>query len=87
MTDDFNQAQFIADKFGGTIALAEAIGVPYHRVADWCRRTKFIPERDRAKVLDAGVARSIDVTPYDFIRHLVPARPVPDARPGASPVK
>lgn len=71
MQEKFNQAQFIADKFGGAGSLADAIKVPYHRVADWCRRTRFIPEKHRPDVLQAAVRLGVDVTPYDFIRHLV----------------
>jgi hypothetical protein len=88
MPETFNQARFIADKFGGATALAEALpGVEYHRVSDWCRRSRYIPERFRQAILEAAAARGIDVTPYDFIRHLVPVHPAPDARPGASPAK
>lgn len=71
MPGDFNQAQFIADKFGGTTALAEATGIPYHQVAYWCRTTKFIPENKRQRVLEVAAAREVDVTAFDFIRHLV----------------
>ncbi len=74
MPDIFNQAQFIADKFGGASSLATAIGVPYPRVADWCRRTRFIPEKHRMDVLMAAKARNIDVTAFDFVRHLVTVR-------------
>lgn len=69
--EPFNQAEFIADRFGGTTALADALGLPYHQVRDWCRRTRFIPEKHRPSVLIAARERGVDVTPFDFIRHLV----------------
>jgi len=71
MPEAFNQARFIADRFGGAITLAEAIGVPYHQVRDWTRRSKFIPEKHRPAVLAAAERLGVNVTPYDFIRHLV----------------
>lgn len=66
-----NQAQRVADKFGGAGSLAEAIDVPYHQVADWCRRTGFVPEKHRLSVLQAAQARGIDLTAFEFVRHLV----------------
>lgn len=69
--DVFNQAQFIADRFGGPPALAEALGLPYPRVSYWCRRARFIPEEHRPAVLRAAADLGKDVTPFDFIRHLV----------------
>lgn len=71
MTEDFNQVLFIARRFGGLPQLAEAIDVPYHQVRDWARRSKFIPEKHRPAVLAAAVRLEVDVTPFDFIRHLV----------------
>ena len=71
MPEAFNQAQFIADRFGGRAKLAEALDVPEHRVGYWCRTTKYIPEEYRPAVLIAAKRLGVDVTPYDFIRHLV----------------
>lgn len=71
MPQPFNQAQFIADRFGGRRALAEAIDVKPKTVDYWCSTTTFIPEGYRGKVLWAAECLEIDVTPYDFIRHLV----------------
>lgn len=68
---DFNQAQFIADRFGGRRELAAAIGVHRKTVDYWCRVTKHIPEEYRMRVLIAADRLKIDVTPFDFIRHLV----------------
>lgn len=66
-----NQAQRIADKFGGAGSLASAIDVPYHQVTDWCRRTGFVPEKHRLRVLQAAETRGIDMTAFEFVRHLV----------------
>lgn len=71
MPEPFNQAQYIADRFGGAPALSDAIGVAYHKVSYWCRRTKFIPEEHRPAVLAAAERLGVNVTPFDFIRHLV----------------
>ena len=71
MSEAFNQAQFIADRFGGRPVLAEAIDVPAHQVDYWCRVTKFIPEKHRPRVLQEAIRLQVDVTAFDFIRHLV----------------
>lgn len=75
MPEAFNQAEFIAERFGGRDKLADAIGVKRHVVDYWCRVTKFIPEKHRPAVLEAAHRDDVNVTPYDFIRHLV-ATPV-----------
>lgn len=74
MTEHFNQAQHVADRFGGATAMSEATGIPYHQITDWCRRTRFIPEKHRAHVLRTAEANGVDVTAFDFIRHLVTVR-------------
>lgn len=71
MPEAFNQARFIADRFGGVAALAEQTRLPYHRVADWCRRTGYIPEKHRLEILRAAALSGVDLTAFDFIRHLV----------------
>ncbi len=74
MTEDFNQAEFVAERFGGRQRLADALDVPYSRVRDWCLGAGFIPESYRHRCLTAADAMSIDLTPYDFIRHLTKVR-------------
>jgi hypothetical protein len=71
MTEPFNQAQFIAERFGGRGQLSDAIDVSRKTVDYWCRVTRFIPEEHRPAVLEAAWRLKVDVTPFDFIRHLV----------------
>jgi hypothetical protein len=71
MQEKFNQAQFIADRFGGRRSFAAATGFNIKTVDYWCRTVKHIPEDYRPDVLRAAAERGIDVTAFDFIRHLV----------------
>lgn len=73
MASKFNQAQFIADKFGGRVAFAKALGFKYHTVANWCRGSGLIPEDHRLACLRAAEANGVDLTAFDFVRHLVSA--------------
>lgn len=71
MTEAFNQARYFADKFGGLPSFAERIDRPYHKVRRWVRDLGYIPEPERPNVLRAAEAYQVDVTAFDFIRHLV----------------
>lgn len=70
MPEAINQAEFIAARFGGRGQLADALDVPLHRVGYWCRIGK-IPQDYWPKILLTAHNKSVDVTPFDFIRHLV----------------
>jgi hypothetical protein len=71
MSQDFNQAEYIARKFGGRPKYAAAINEPLPKVNDWCRRTGFVPEYARMRTLQAARRECVDITAFDFVRHLV----------------
>lgn len=71
----FNQAEFVANRFGGRAKLAEAIEEKRSTVDYWCRETGVIPEDRRLRVLKAAEELGADLTPFDFIRHLVMTPP------------
>lgn len=67
-----NPAQRIIDKCGGPSKVAEMVGVHVTRVHRWTYPKSrggtdgLIPTQQQRKLLDAAIARGINLTPADF---------------------
>lgn len=66
------QAQRIVDRFGGVHKFCELTGFREDLVRSWLRKGKGrIEPKHHLPILIAARAAGIDLTPYDFIAHLV----------------
>ena len=70
---DHTQADRIIAKFGGRPKTVAATGLSYEKVRHAERVGYFNPDKYQI-IINAGAAAGIEITPYDFIAHLVPAR-------------
>lgn len=59
------QAERIIERFGGTSALATALGFPKTTVQTW-KDSGFIPAKHHQSVLEAGRALEEPLSPADF---------------------
>lgn len=58
-------ASKIIDRFGGTRAMATALGLPPSTVQSW-KEVGLIPAKHQQAILDEARARGIDLEPADF---------------------